>query len=73
VAPALCLDITYDDLDEIADGASASTAFWQMASGRADATTSARLRRSLLAYCHRDTWALVRLHQVLNALAAGSR
>jgi hypothetical protein len=65
VAPALCPDVTYDDLDEIADGASASTAFWQMASGRVDEETAARLRRLLLAYCHRDTWALVRLHQAL--------
>jgi hypothetical protein len=41
-----------------------------MASGRVDEKTSARLRRSLLAYCHRDTWALVRLHQALKVLAA---
>jgi hypothetical protein len=68
VAPALCPDATYDDLDEIADGASASMAFWQ--SGRVDEKTFARLRRSLFAYCHRDTWALVRLHQALNMLGA---
>ena len=71
-ATALCPDVTYGDLDEIADGASASTAFWQMASGGVDEKTSARLRRSLLAYCHRDTWALVRLHQALKLLAEGS-
>ena len=68
-ATALCPDVTYGDLDEIADGASASTAFWQMASGRFDEKTAARLCRSLLVYCHRDTWALVRLHQALNMLA----
>ncbi len=73
VAPVLCPDVTYDDLDEIADGTSASTAFWLMASGRVDAKTSARLRRSLLAYCHRDTWSLVRLHQALCVLAEGSK
>jgi len=39
----------------------------------ADAETSARLRRSLRAYCHRDTWAMVRLHQALNVLAARSK
>ena len=39
VAPALCPDVTYDDLEDVADGTSASTAFWLMASGRADATT----------------------------------
>jgi len=70
VAPALCPDITYDDLDDISDGTSASTAFWLIASGRADAKTSARLRRSLLLYCRRDTWAMVKLHQALTMLAA---
>jgi hypothetical protein len=69
-APALCPDVTYDDLVEIADGTAASTAFWLMASGRTDAETSARLRRSLRAYCERDTWAMVRLHEALSALAA---
>lgn len=71
-APALCPDVTYDDLQEIADGGTASTAFCLMASGRADAKTSTRLRRSLRQYCHRDTWAMVRLHQALHALAAPS-
>jgi hypothetical protein len=71
VAPALCPDVTYDE-DEIADGTSASTAFCLMASGRVDAKTSARLRRLLCVYCHRDTWAMVRLHQGLKILAAGS-
>jgi hypothetical protein len=72
VAPALCPDITYDDLDDVADGTAASTAFWLMASGRTDPKTSAGLRRSLRAYCHRDTWAMVRLHQALNRFATGS-
>ena len=70
VAPALCPDVTYDDVDEVANGTAASRAFWLMASGRTDAKTSARLRRSLRVYCHRDTWAMVRLHQALNMLAA---
>jgi hypothetical protein len=69
-APALCPDVTYDDLEDIADGGAASTAFWLMASGQADGKTSARLRRSLRAYCERDTWAMTRLHQALNVLAA---
>jgi hypothetical protein len=73
VAPTLCPDVTYDDLDEIADGTTASTAFWLMASGRVDAETSARLRRALLAYCHRDTWAMLQLHKALKMLAAGSK
>ena len=72
VAPALCPDVTYEDLQEIADGGTASTAFWLMASGRTDTETAARLRRSLREYCHRDTWAMVRLHQALDALAVPS-
>ena len=69
VAPALCSDVTYDDLEQVADGTAASMAFWLMASGRANAAMTASLRRSLLAYCQRDTWAMVRLHQALLRLA----
>ena len=71
-APVLCPDVTYDDLEEIADGGTASRKFWLMASGQTDATTSDRLRRALRQYCQRDTWAMVRLHQALQALAAAS-
>jgi hypothetical protein len=73
VTPVVCPDVTYDDLDEIADGASASTAFWLMASGRANAQKSAHLRRLLGVYCQRDTWAMVRLHQALKTLAAARK
>lgn len=72
-APALCPDVTYDDLVDIADGTAASTAFWLMASGRTDAEMSADLRRSLSAYCRRDTWAMVRLRQALIMLAEGAQ
>lgn len=54
-APALCPDVTYDDLADIADGATASITFWLMASRRADAAMCARLRPSLRACCQRDT------------------
>ena len=73
VAPALCPDVRYDDLKGVADGEAASTAYWLMASGRADAKTCSQLRQSLLAYCKRDTWALVRLHKALRTLARGKR
>ncbi len=68
-APALAPDITYGDLDEVADGETASAAFWRMAISQADAKESARLRDALLTYCKRDTWAMVRLHQALIELA----
>jgi hypothetical protein len=32
----------------------------------------ARLRADLLAYCHRDTWGLVRLLERLRGLAGGA-
>jgi hypothetical protein len=72
-APALCPDVTYDDLEEIADGNAASTAFLLMARGRSDPEATERLRRCLRAYCHRDTCAMVRLHQAIIALAARSK
>jgi predicted RecB family nuclease len=70
VAPALSPDVTYDDLEEIADGGDASTAFWLMANGRADPARWAQMQSALRAYCHRDTWALMKLHNALSGLAA---
>lgn len=68
VAPALCPDVTYDDLNDIADGSAASTAFWLVATGRVAPAEAKRLRIALKAYCKRDTWALMRLHQALISL-----
>jgi uncharacterized protein DUF2779 len=62
-APALCADVRLRR-----SCGNASTAFWLMASGRVDAKVSEGLRRSLRAYCHRDTWAMVRLHQAVGGL-----
>ena len=70
VAPALSPGFGYDDLAHIADGAAASAAFAQMASGAiADPAEVARLRGALLAYCERDTMALVQVHRALVQLA----
>lgn len=68
-APAICPDVRYDDLEVIADGDTASRAFWLMASGQADADALTCLIDSLRAYCKRDTWTLLRLHQGLAELA----
>ena len=69
VAPALCPGFGYDDLADIADGASAATAFAQIASGAiATPTDVTRLRKALLAYCKRDTLAMVEVHRALLAL-----
>jgi Domain of unknown function(DUF2779) len=66
VAPALCPGFSYDDLDGVADGAAASGAFLQLASGALTVSTEVtRLRTQLLAYCKRDTLAMVETHRAL--------
>jgi Domain of unknown function(DUF2779) len=66
VAPALCPGFGYDDLPGIADGATASAAFLQLASGHVACPEEVNhLRSSLLAYCQRDTLALVEVHRAL--------
>lgn len=70
VAPALSPGFGYDDLDVVADGAAASAVFGQMASGHVNSSDEiTRLRAALLAYCERDTLAMVRVHQALMRLA----
>jgi hypothetical protein len=70
VAPALCPGFSYDDLDGVADGAAASSAFLQLAAGAvADANEAADLRSQLLTYCERDTLAMVEVHRALTLLA----
>jgi predicted RecB family nuclease len=70
VAPALCPGFGYDDLGDIADGMAASAAFLQLAcDGFTIPEGAERLRAALLAYCRRDTLALVEVHRVLMELA----
>jgi hypothetical protein len=69
VAPALCPGFSYDDLDGIADGGAASAAFLKLASGRIKHPEEADpLRTQLLAYCARDTLAMVEVHRALAKL-----
>jgi len=65
VAPALVPGFGYDDLEAIANGAQASTAIAWIAAGRCMPDEELRIRHDLLAYCARDTLALVELHRVL--------
>ncbi len=72
VAPALSPGFGYDDLDGIADGQAASAAFSSLASGDiSDRAEIDRMRAALLAYCRRDTMAMVEVHRALSRLAAG--
>jgi hypothetical protein len=66
VAPALCDGFGYDDLEGIADGSAAASAFAQLASGMIFYPVEIdRLRGDLLAYCKRDTFAMVEVHRAL--------
>jgi len=72
VAPALAPGFGYGDLDEVAEGTAASAAFLRVARGEFEPSEEQRLRKALLAYCKRDTLALVEVHRALRALADGT-
>lgn len=64
VLPAICPDLSYGDLEGVADGGAAADAFREAI---ADVTPSERqnqIKQELLKYCHLDTLALVRLWEV---------
>jgi len=70
VAPALSPEFGYDDLQGVADGIAASGAFLQIASGAITVPEEiADLRTQLLAYCERDTLAMVEVHRALMRLS----
>jgi predicted RecB family nuclease len=70
VLPTLVPELAYDDL-EIRDGVSASLVLERLMlePELLSADETARLRRALDAYCRRDTWGLVALHDRLEQLA----
>jgi predicted RecB family nuclease len=64
VLPALVPDLGYDDL-EIRDGGQAMLRFGEMIRPETTGERRLQIRRDLLAYCERDTLAMVRLVEVL--------
>jgi predicted RecB family nuclease len=68
VLPALVPGMTYDGM-EIADGQSAGLAWESLVRGSLEAGERDRIRKALLAYCAQDTLALVRLLEMLRAVA----
>lgn len=71
VLPTVAPELDYGGLDEVRDGPGAQRAYAELAGfARADGTEPGeerrdQLRRALLAYCERDTLALVRLSRFL--------
>ena len=68
VLPVLVPDLAYDDLD-IQEGGAASVAYARMIAPDVSEAERAKLRDALLAYCGRDTLALVRVVDALRAAA----
>lgn len=66
VLPAWLPELSYQDL-EIQDGAMAAVLFKQLASPHLSSREKRVIRANLLAYCRRDTEAMVRLHQFFDA------
>jgi len=73
VAPALAPGFGYADLEEVADGATASAVYARLAAGGIQGAEAARLRAELRAYCRRDTEALAEVHRALRELAGRKR
>jgi len=67
VLPALVPDISYQDL-EIKEGGTASIVFAQMASGEFTGDYK-KTRKDLLEYCKLDTYAMVKIYEVLTKVS----
>jgi len=66
VLPAAVPELSYATLEGVKDGTMAMAAYAEGVSPEADPTRRDQIRRQLLAYCRLDTFALVRLWQVLS-------
>jgi predicted RecB family nuclease len=64
VFPTMVPDLAYDDL-EVGDGMQAQEAFRHILSQEIDTDQRESKRKSLLAYCERDTLAMVRVVEFL--------
>lgn len=67
VLPALVPELSYQDL-EIKEGGMASTVFAQMASGEFTGNYE-KTRKDLLEYCKLDTYAMVKIYEVLTKVS----
>jgi len=61
VLPALCPDLSYDDLEGVQNGGMAMDAFKEALSPKTSAVRKAEIERQLLSYCELDTYAMVRM------------
>ena len=68
ILPVLVAGLDYSDL-EIREGSQAAVAFARMTDPKAPAAERNKLRDGLLAYCRRDTEAMLRLYQTLKEIS----
>lgn len=61
VLPAACPDLSYDTLNGVADGIMAGDAYREAIALETTAERKTAIEQELLAYCHLDTFAMVRL------------
>lgn len=66
VLPAVCPDLSYDDLPGVQDGGMAMQAYRESIAADTTAARKAELKQQLLAYCRMDTYAMVRLWSVFS-------
>ena len=64
VLPALVPDVTYDDL-ELADGGAAAATYARLQADDLPDSERKKLREALLAYCARDTEAMIGVYDAL--------
>ncbi|MBJ6980342.1 DUF2779 domain-containing protein [Luteimonas sp. MC1572] len=69
VLPTIAPDLDYADLG-VADGGAAQSAYLEACAPGTHEDDRERLRTQLLAYCARDTWAMVRLEHAFDMVSA---
>lgn len=67
VLPAACPDLSYDSLEGVADGIAAVEAFREAIAPGAKPERRMEIEKQLLAYCHLDTVAMVRIWEVFKS------
>lgn len=65
VGPAFAPQVSYGDLEGVADGMAALAAFARLVGGELGRPEAAKVRRELLAYCRLDTLALLEMYRAL--------
>jgi hypothetical protein len=68
VLPVLVPEMTYEGM-EIGEGAAASLAYVKLLDPQVPKAQKEKIRKDLLAYCGQDTWAMVRIFEVLKKKA----